>query len=442
MISPFRFNPLFFPEGITLDEHIGQILSCFEAAMPMGGPLQALIAEAVEEVYRYRGEGDFPQMTDLLEAAAKIMETKKYEGEIRSNIQAAIEVRLGMLTRRAMGRIFQCETCIPSIKELLEYPTIIEMDYLSQDHACLLTLFLLSAIREQIKIDPNRRHRDLHHVTVVEEAHNIVGRTGSAKASEEIADPKAFAAQYISRMLAELRALGEGIIIADQLPSAVAPEVVKNTGTKLAHRLVSNEDREDLGGAMLLGGTEIEEIARLKPGEAYFYTEGLHLPRRVRCLNANAYLELSDFIDAGSLASVITKEEWFNNNKNDRRLSFSEAVRRAEQDAGDAFKRHESDLNRLKKRHEDIIDEKEYKSEEEFGKEKDKFKQDCDSCAVSVGETFDTFSARFEALRTLSNSSNDGLSVSAKNAFKKWDEKFQPSLIELQKGFYTVKDNL
>ena len=315
MVSPFRFNPLFFPEGITLDEHISQILSCFEAAMPMGGPLQALIAEAVEEAYEGRGSGDFPQMTDLVAAAGRIMESKKYEGEIKSNLQAAIEVRLGMLTRRAMGRIFQCQNCIPSIKELLEYPTIIEMDYLSQDHACLLTLFLLSAIREQIKVDPNRRHKDLHHVTVIEEAHNIVGRTGSAKASEEIADPKAFAAQYISRMLAELRALGEGIIIADQLPSAVAPEVVKNTGTKLAHRLVSNEDRKDLGGAMLLGDTEIEEIARLKPGEAYFYTEGLHLPRRVRCLNANKYLELEDFIDANSITSIITEEDWFINNK-------------------------------------------------------------------------------------------------------------------------------
>jgi len=69
-------------------------------------------------------------------------------------------------------------------------------------------------------------------------------------------------------MLAELRALGEGMVIADQLPSTVAPQVVKNTGTKLAHRLVSNEDREDLGGAMLMGDTEIEELTRLGPGKA------------------------------------------------------------------------------------------------------------------------------------------------------------------------------
>ena len=199
-ISPLRFNPLQVPEGIGLDEHISQVQSCFEAAMPMGGPLQALIAEAIEEAYEKAGSGTFPQMADLLEAAGRIMANKKYEGE----------VRLGLLTRRSMGRTFQCPCSVPSVSDLLRYPTIIEMDYLSQDHACLLTLFLLSALRAHIKVDPKRRVKALHHVTVIEEAHNIVGRTGSAKASEEIADPKAFAAHYVSRMLAELRGLGGG----------------------------------------------------------------------------------------------------------------------------------------------------------------------------------------------------------------------------------------
>ena len=442
MVSPFRFNPLFFPKGIMFDEHTSQMLSCFEAAMPMGGPLQALIAEAVEEVYKYRKDGDFPRMNDLAEAAGRIMEKKKYEGEIKSNLQAAIEVRLGMLTRQAMGRIFQCQNCIPSIKELLEYPTIIEMDYLSQNHACLLTLFLLAAIREQIKIDPNRRHKDLHHVTVIEEAHNIVGRTGSAKASEEIADPKAFAAQYISRMLAELRALGEGIIIADQLPSAVAPEVVKNTGTKLAHRLVSNEDREDLGGAMLLGGTEIEEIARLKPGEAYFYTESLHLPRRVRCLNANKYLKLTDYIDAASLVSIITEEAWFINNKENRMSVLNETLSATLDDVQDATIDHEVNLEDLLNRYEEITDERQYESGDVFEKKCHLLKEDVAYHEAAVGETIEIFDARFYGLNSFSRNSSDGLTEADKLLFNCWNEEIRPKLIELTKGFYTIESNL
>lgn len=408
----------------------------------MGGPLQALIAEAVEEAYEGRGSGDFPQMTDLVAAAGRIMESKKYEGEIKSNLQAAIEVRLGMLTRRAMGRIFQCQNCIPSIKELLEYPTIIEMDYLSQDHACLLTLFLLSAIREQIKVDSNRRRKDLHHVTVIEEAHNIVGRTGSAKASEEIADPKAFAAQYISRMLAELRALGEGIIIADQLPSAVAPEVVKNTGTKLAHRLVSNEDREDLGGAMLLGGTETEEIARLKPGEAYFYTEGLHLPRRVRCLNANAYLKLEDFIDADSIVSIITEEDWFVDNKKSRMSALRKILSNVLEDARSSAIKYDSELRSLLRHREEITEEKQYEGEGEFKKKFDRLKEDSAYHRTIVDEAIDTFDTQFDMLSTFSQNSMDSSTKVIEILFNRWEKDIRPNLIESAKGFYTIESNL
>lgn len=311
-ISPLRFNPLAYPEGITLDEHIGQVLACFEASMPMGGPLQALIAEAIEAVYEAAEPGQFPRMVDLAESARNLMGQKDYDSEVKGNLRAAIEVRLGLLTRRAMGRVFEARECIPSVEDLLQYPTIIEMDYLPQNIACLLTLFLLSAVRERIRVGTDRCKRGLHHIIVIEEAHNIVGRTGKAVASEDGADPRAFAAQYVSRMLAEMRALGEGIVIADQLPSAVAPEVVKNTGTKLAHRLVSNEDREDLGGAMLLDGLQIEEIARLSPGEAYYYTEDLYRPRRVRGLNAVEYLRIDEGSPTGTrILPFLENEEWY-----------------------------------------------------------------------------------------------------------------------------------
>jgi len=435
MVSPFRFNPLFFPEGITLDEHISQILSCFEAAMPMGGPLQALIAEAVEEVYEDRDSGNFPQMTDLVDATGRIMESKKYEGEIKSNLNAAIEVRLGMLTRRAMGRIFQCQDSIPSIKELLEYPTIIEMDYLSQDHACLLTLFLLSAIREQIKVDPDRRCKDLHHVTVIEEAHNIVGRTGSAKASEDIADPKAFAAQYISRMLAELRALGEGIIIADQLPSAVAPEVVKNTGTKLAHRLVSNEDRQDLGGAMLLGGVEIEEIARLKPGEAYFYTEGLHLPRRVRCLNANAYLELTDFADNDTITSYIAGEDWFVNDRI-RRTGLKQTLKEALKDAVEVETEYNRILLDISGRCRTILT-------DALGKKQELMKDYIRHKAI-FEKALNNLQERFDLIKVFNknNSENSEEAKIIEVYLDDWEQDIHPKLSNLAKDFYSIEDNI
>jgi len=319
-VSPFRFNPFQHHEGIAEDEHISQLLTCFEASMPLGGPLQALLSEAVELIYekkRRRGiinrrPVECPNIKELVDAARSIMDTKGYAGEVRSNLAAAIDVRLSSLTRLSIGNIFDCRKCMPSISELLKYPTIIEVQNLNSYQACLLILFLLSAIWEEIRV-ARRYSREPKHVTVIEEAHNIVGRSDQARPSEDFADPKAYAAEFVVRMLAEIRAMGEGIIVADQLPSAVASSVVKNTGTKLAHRLVSLVDREDLGGAMLLDKSQMEEIARLEPGQSYYYTEGLYAPRQVAGFNAHKFLGLDQKVPPVNreLLSIIEGQDWF-----------------------------------------------------------------------------------------------------------------------------------
>jgi len=441
-VSPFRFNPLAHPEGITLDEHISQVLACFEAAMPMGGPLQALIAEAVEEVYQGYGDGLFPQMTDLLAAAQRIMERKKYVGEIQSNLQAAIEVRLGLLIRRSMGRIFQCRNSIPDIAELLEYPTIIEMDYLSQDHACLLTLFLLASIREQIKIDPKRKSKGLHHVTVIEEAHNIVGRTGSARASEDIADPKAFAAQYVSRMLAELRALGEGIIIADQLPSTVASEVVKNTGTKLAHRLVSNEDREDLGGAMLLGNAETEEIARLPVGEAYFYTEGLHRPRRVHCLNANAYLKLGDFPETNEIVGSIQKEEWFIDGCVKRAIALRRQLSATMDETRKMAQQKRRSFLELSQTCEEYLRKPSEKEDTKHEIDYRRLRQNCITHRMNISQAIQFGEKCFLNANNGQPIDNTVITKTIGSLVNRWQEKIRPDLYKLEEEFVLLESRI
>lgn len=357
-VSPFRFNPFQHPKDISTDEHIGQLLTCFEASMPLGGPLQALLAESIEFVYRKKERGvirekqdvNFPCMSDLVDAASQIMKKKGYAGEVRSNLSAAIDVRLSSLTRLSMGKIFRCTQSLPSVKELLKHPTIIEIQNLNSYQACLLILFLLSAIWEEIRI-ARRYSKNLKHVTVIEEAHNIVGRTDQARPSEDFADPKAYAAEYIIRMLAEIRALGEGIIIADQLPSAVASSVVKNTGTKLAHRLVSLVDREDLGGAMLLQGPQMEEIARLEPGQAYYFTEGLYAPRQISGLDAHGFLGLGEMEppDNHELSSIIKNENWFLGLQKDRHAYMVQLLSKHYKMFEQSMKKASSDLEDYQK---------------------------------------------------------------------------------------------
>jgi hypothetical protein len=323
LVSPLRFNPFEFPEGIGLYEHISNIESCFRGALPIStGPLPALLNEATEEIYKDLGwRGDdvadgskpFPTMQDLYNKISQIFETKDYSADVKGDLKTAIEVRIGTLLRRNIGRIFNTSVSIPDMDTLMKQPVVLELDYLNEEQANLMTMFILSRVREYVRATRTSKS-DLCHVIVIEEAHNIVGKT-EGPGGEDQANPKAEATKYISRFLAEMRALGEGMIIADQLPSAVAPEVTKNTNIKLIHRLVSGDDREDIGMTMLLDQTQMEDLARLNPGESYLYQEGMYKPTRVNEIYiGNTFPVLSEPPpNQKELIGLLQDSEWWAN---------------------------------------------------------------------------------------------------------------------------------
>lgn len=293
-VCPFRFNPFVFYGNTTLDEHISTLEACFKGAMPLFGPLPALLAEAIEQVYAQLGwqaqdtaeygiklGREFPNMQELYEAITAIFQTKQYSSDVAGDIKTALEVRIGGLLRRSVGNMLNTRTSSPDIANLMQRPVILEMDSLNEEQANLMTMFILATLRQYTRV-MRKSGSSLKHIAVIEEAHNIVGANNQESGTEDASNPKEEATKYIVRMLAEMRALGEGIIIADQLPSAVAPEVIKNTNVKLAHRTVSGDDREILQQSMLLTGTQSEELARSNPGDAYLFMEGVYKPVRIK----------------------------------------------------------------------------------------------------------------------------------------------------------------
>ncbi|HUT79386.1 MAG TPA: hypothetical protein VM285_16935 [Polyangia bacterium] len=310
-LSPLRVNPLAIPEGARQHERIENRLNCFKGAMPMSGPLPAVLGEAMELAAERASRGGPPsRMADLYEACHEVLAAKGYSADVASDIRAALDVRLGVLTRRAIGRVFQCGEDVPPAEQLEGGFSVIELAALPPEQASLLTLFLLTAVRERVSAAP-ASDRKVKLVLVLEEAHALIGRNTDAAPSEENADPKAFASELICRMLAELRALGVALVIVDQHPSAVAAQVIKSTGSSLAFRQVERKDREELGGAMLLGPAELEELARLRPGEAYFFTEGYFGPRRIRTPNLHAELGLPPPPVGGGIIPFLQDDGWF-----------------------------------------------------------------------------------------------------------------------------------
>ena len=310
-ISPLRVNPLIIPEGISRDEHIENLLAWFKAGMPMGGPLPALLAEALERVYGASpNRDDPPRMPDLNAALRRALADKRYSADVDSDIRAALDVRLGVLTRRALGRIFQCGRDTPSFEQFMAGRTIVELASLAPEQACLLALIILIGICERVKSIP-WSGQGVRLVIALEEAHNIVGRNTDASASEINADPKAHAAELVCRMLAELRAQGVAIVIIDQDPSAVARQVITHTGTKLAFRQTEAENREILAGCTQMTPAHRERLARLLPGQAFLYTEGYHGPRLIRTPNLESDWELPPPPNDQELVARLRDEQWY-----------------------------------------------------------------------------------------------------------------------------------
>lgn len=348
-VSPFRFNALGYPNGVTTDEHIGALLVCFRAATPLYGPLEALLADALRETYSHVPPGRrFPRLADLVGTACRVASRKGYSGDVESNLRAALDLRLGQLTQGAFGAILDCEDSVPSLEELCTSNVVIEMDSLPPEQARLLSLFILTALRHHIRVT-RRAGCGLAHVTVIEEAHGILGRSSDAQASEVAANPGAFAADFVTRMLAEVRALGEAVVIADQLPSAVAPEVIKSTATKIAFSLLPADDRERVGNTMLMGRGEIEELPRLRPGEGFFFTQGHFRPRRVQTVPVFRWLgmgsegapgggtDLPEALSDAELAELLEGADWYRHAREARLRQDLEDLKRVAQTLAQAM---------------------------------------------------------------------------------------------------------
>jgi len=283
---PLHINPFEFPHGMSLSEHIRNLMAVFEGAFALVPPAPFMIDNAIESVYRDKGwypdtinsgKLAYPSMSELYHKLAEEVEKTDYDGEIKGNLRSVLQVRIGSLLRREMGDVFDVPKSTLSPEQWLDVPVLIELEAMGSGPANFLTLLLSTLIRESLKVKPPVTDREIRHVIFFEEAHNLIGPEASEVTGED-ADPKLAATAYVVKMLAEVRALNEGIIIADQLPTVMAPEVIKNTGLKIGHRLTAEDDRNLLGGTMSANGTQLEQMATFLPGEALMTFEGLLRP--------------------------------------------------------------------------------------------------------------------------------------------------------------------
>ncbi|HFD39072.1 MAG TPA: ATP-binding protein [Anaerolineae bacterium] len=280
--SPFRLNPFELLPGVRLEAHLGKLQTCFDAALPQFGILPSIIAEAMERIYRNKGwrltdraqEQEtrlFPTMREMASMVLQVAGQRGYKGETAANVRAAAHGRIGSLLRGSRGLMFDCQRSL-SASSLLQRPVILEMNDLNQEDKALTMMFLLMWLREYRELHPQSR---LQHVTVVEEAHNVISNVQSVGSSEAAADTRARAVAAFSDMLAEVRAYGEGIIISDQSPEKLAPDAMRNTNLQIAHQLRDRRDREAVARAMIMEEAQQNYLGKLRVGEAALFLTGM-----------------------------------------------------------------------------------------------------------------------------------------------------------------------
>ena len=289
--SPFRFNPLEVLPGIRLENHISKLQACFVGAFDLFDPLPIFLEQAIRRTYLEKGWYDdsrggdpgliTPTLTDLCRNAEYIVENSGFDPKMKSDFKASLLERLNSLRRGSKGRMLDCKHTIP-MEDLMGRPVILELDSLNGDEKSLMMMFLLSYVFEYCKVQ-RMSGSPLKHMLVVEEAHNLISSQGTSDSNR--ANPKMQTIELFVNMLAEMRALGQGILIADQLPTAIAPQAVKQTNVKILMRVTARDDREEMGATMDLDDDQMHQVVNFKTGHAYLYHEGEDHVRMVRLPN-------------------------------------------------------------------------------------------------------------------------------------------------------------
>lgn len=320
-INCLQMNPFYILPGISPQMHIDFLKDLFNASFSFYGPMPYILEKCLQNIYIKKGwnlvlgyhpylvnEKSFRNLFDIDEMSKKyslsshkflfptmhdlkdeveryIKEELQYEGEVSGNIKSAIKTRLESLCSGAKGFMFNTNEFV-NMEKLLNENTIFELEGLADDSDkafCVgLLIIFINEYRQIKKEEEGNRKLGLQHLLVIEEAHRLLKNIGTERISENMGNPKGKAVEHFTNMIAEMRSYGQGVIIAEQIPTKLAPDVIKNSSNKIIHRIVSYDDQEIIANTIGLSKEEALYLGRLKTGFAVCHKEGMANPINIK----------------------------------------------------------------------------------------------------------------------------------------------------------------
>lgn len=347
-INAPQINPFYIMPGVSPQVHIDYLKDLFKASFSFYGPMPYILEKCLHTIYKNKGwdltlgyhpllaniksPTDFfgiehikaqysnlshmflfPTMQELKNEIARYVEEElKYDGEVSGNVKTAMKVRLENLCVGAKGYTFNTSKFI-DFSDLLEKNAVFELEGLADDSdkafsVGLLVIFINEYRQVQKEISGSRKF-GLQHLLVIEEAHRLLKNVETERLTETSGNPKGKAVEHFTNMIAEMRSYGQGVIVAEQIPTKLAPDVIKNSSTKIVQRIVSADDQQTIANTIGITGDDAIQLGTLETGFAYCHKEGMVLPTPVKIMDYYT----SD-TGSQSLDVFVSDEEIYNHN--------------------------------------------------------------------------------------------------------------------------------
>lgn len=285
-VAPFRLNPFEFYEHENISSRVDMIKACLEASFDMEAAIPQIIETSIYECYEDYGwnistnknykydnpfdEGvySFPTLSDLILKIEEIVVKQGFDDRLKNDYIGSIKARLQGLTVGSKGLMLNTKRSI-NFKELVNKKVILELEEVKNgNEKSLIMGFVLTNLNEAIKAN-YMNNTDFKHITLVEEAHRLLSRYEQGDSLN-----KKQGVEVFTDMLAEVRKYGESLVIVDQIPNKLTPEILKNTNTKIVHKIFAQDDKEAIGNTMALSDDQKEFLSSLEVGRAIVFTQG------------------------------------------------------------------------------------------------------------------------------------------------------------------------
>lgn len=282
-VAPFKLNPFEFFEGENITSRVDMLKASIEAAFDMEAAIPQLIEAAIYESYQEYGWDittnrnskfsepfapgvyAFPTLSDMIRNVKVVVERQGFDPELKGKYIGSINARLQGLTLGVKGMMLNCKRSI-HFDELLDKKVVLELEELRNGGEKALVIgFVMINMLEAIRRRFSKTKEKHLHITLIEEAHRLLSKAVPGDTNKQ------HSVETFADMLAEIRKYGESLIIADQIPNKLTPDVLKNTNTKIVHRLFARDDKDAIGDTMALSDEQKSFLSNLEVGRTIVF---------------------------------------------------------------------------------------------------------------------------------------------------------------------------